>query len=176
MYFWRPQLVHFERGHALTMFDWVIQDGRRPPPGTRDPNAANVASGVFDTSWRRQDRWTALRDENAELWTLRRAPAKGFAASPRALQAAAGRYELGPGAVVTIRVDGDHLIVDLPPQWSQPPLKMKPESDAVYLPHQRHSGVRERCLRGDQRSIRGKQQLGHLGQTAPLISMPRIEA
>ncbi len=133
MYFWRPQLVHFERGNALTTFDWLIQDGRRPPPGTMDPNAAHVASGVFDASWRRQDRWTQFRDEKAETWSLRRAPPQGFAPSSAALQAAAGRYELQPGTVVSIRVDGNELIVDLPPQWSQPPLKMRPESDAVYI-------------------------------------------
>jgi hypothetical protein len=131
MYFWKPQLVHFINGYPLTMFDWVIQDGRRPPPGTMDPAAGNIASGVFDASWRRQDRWTQLRDQqSASTWTLRRAPAKNFVASPTALQAVAGRYELSPGREVTLRVDGAGLVADIP---HGPTIPLAPESESVFV-------------------------------------------
>jgi hypothetical protein len=131
MYFWRPQLVHFLFGYPLTMFDWMIQDGRRPPPGTMNPATANVASGVFDASWRRQDRWTQLRDEqSASTWTLRRAPTKNFVASPAALQAVAGRYEFAPGLAITFKVEGDGLVSDIPDQATAP---LVAESESVFV-------------------------------------------
>jgi hypothetical protein len=121
MYFWRPQLVHFAFGAPLTMFDWIIQDARRPPPGTRDPTAGYVAAGVFDASWRRDDRSTLQRDESrASQWTLRRVPPKNFVAPSSALQAVAGRYELFPGVAFTFRVEGTTLVVDLPDQTTIP--------------------------------------------------------
>ncbi len=131
MYFWKPQFVHFRQGYPLTVFDWVIQDGRRPPPGTMNPSAAFVASGVFDATWRHQARWTSLRDEAvASEWTLRRAPVKGFVASPAALQAVSGRYELFPGFAITFRVDGTNLVADVPGESSIP---LTTESDSVYV-------------------------------------------
>jgi hypothetical protein len=131
MYFWRPQLVHFVNGYPLTMFDWLIQDGRRPPPGTMDPATANVASGVFDASWRRQDRWTVLRDQqSASTWTLRRAPTKGFVASTSTLQAVAGRYELFPGLVLTFKAQGASLVVDVP---SRAVAQLVTESESVFV-------------------------------------------
>ena len=54
MYFWKPQLVHFTFGYPLAPSDWMIQDGRRPPPGTANVSIANVAAGIFDSSWRRR--------------------------------------------------------------------------------------------------------------------------
>ncbi|MBB6096224.1 poly(3-hydroxybutyrate) depolymerase [Povalibacter uvarum] len=131
MYFWRPQLVHFVRGNPLTQFDWIIQDGRRAPPGTLDPVVSSVASGLFDATWRTRDRLTVPRDEQAAAaWTLRQMPQEGFVPAPAALQAIAGRYELFPGVVVTCRVEGSTLVVDAPgPQ--RPSLAA--ESDWVYV-------------------------------------------
>lgn len=131
MYFWQPQIVNFQLGNSLTMFDWLIQDGRRPPPGTTVPHAAHVASGVFDASWRRQDRWTLMRDE-AEVaqWTRRKAPPKHFAPSPAALEAVAGRYELFPGLVVTFRADGGKLVVDIPGERS---IVTIAESESIFV-------------------------------------------
>ncbi len=131
MYFWKPQIVNFAMGFAATQFDWLIQDGRRPPPGTTDLQAANVASGVFDASWRRQDRWTVLRDEaEASQWTLRHLPKKDFVVSPSALQAAAGRYEVAPGFVVTLRIEDENIIIDIP---GEPSISMIAESDSIFV-------------------------------------------
>lgn len=131
MYFWKPQLVNFTAGFPITMFDWVIQDGRRPPAGTFDPAAAYVAAGVFDGSWRRQDRFVRLRDERiAEKWTLRRAPFAGATASEAALRDNAGRYELFPGFILTVRVDGSALAVDVP---GEPTIRLVSESDSIFI-------------------------------------------
>jgi predicted esterase len=130
MYFWKPQLVHFVQGFPLTMFDWVIQDGRRPPVGPMDAAASYVAAGVFDASWRRQDQWTRLRDPAALQWTLRHAPAPGFVPSAAALSKIAGSYEVFPGFAVSVRSEGTRVVVDVP---GQPSLSMVPESEWVYL-------------------------------------------
>jgi poly(3-hydroxybutyrate) depolymerase len=131
MYFWKPQLVDFIQGFPVTNYDWIIQDGRRAPPGTTDPQAANVASGMFDASWRRQDRWTVLRDETtASQWTLRRAPGKDFEPSSSALQAAAGSYELFPGFILTFRSDDGNLVVDVPGEQTIPTIA---ESDMIFV-------------------------------------------
>jgi hypothetical protein len=131
MYFWKPQLVHFTFGYPVTMFDWVIQDGRRPPPGTQNAAIANVAAGVFDASWRRKDQWSVIRDyKSAASWTLRRAPPKDFAASADALRAIAGRYELAPGAVVLMRPEGNRLVADIPTGGS---ITLTSESDSIFI-------------------------------------------
>src|SRR5690606_60582 len=112
-------------------FDWLIQDGRRPPPGTTDPHAAHVAYGVFDASWRRNDRWTVTRnEEEVARWTLRKAPSKDFRPSPAALEAVAGRYEPFPGFVITFRVEDDKLVVDIP---DQPSIVTVAESEALFV-------------------------------------------
>lgn len=131
LYFWTPQIVNFMQGFPYTSADWIIQDGRRPPPGTTDLHDAHVAYGIFDANWRRNDRWTVLRDEGvASKWTLRRAPAKDFVPSPEALEAAAGRYELFPGFFLTFRVENGRLVVDVP---GQPTLSTIAESDWIYI-------------------------------------------
>ena len=131
MFFWRPQLVHTNLGFPLTMFDWVIQDGRRPPPGTMNPAVAYVASGVFDASWRgKDDRSTLLRDQqSASKWTLRRVPTKTVVASSGALQAIAGRYELFPGVTFTFKSQGDRLVFQ-PPQGGA--TELVTESDSMF--------------------------------------------
>lgn len=131
MYFWNPQLVHFVMGFPLTFFDWVIQDGRRAPPGTNDAAHAFVAAGIFDASWRRKDQWSMIRDDRtAANWTLRRAPPKDFSASAEALQAVAGTYELYPGNSVTFRTEGNRLVADIP---NLPRFTLVTESDFIYV-------------------------------------------
>lgn len=131
MYFWKPQLVHMTLGFPLTMFDWVIQDGRRPPPGTMNPAVAYVASGVFDASWRgKDDRSILVRDQqSAAKWTLRHAPTKTVVASTGALQAIAGRYELFPGVTFTFKGQGDGLVVELPNGTT---IVLTAESDSMF--------------------------------------------
>jgi poly(3-hydroxybutyrate) depolymerase len=131
MYFWKPQLVHFIMGFPVTMYDWIIQDGRRPPPGTQNAAIAHVAAGIFDASWRRKDEWSVLRDYKSVLnWTLRRAPAKDFSASAEALQAVAGRYELFPGFIVTFRPEGNRLVAEAS---NEPTLPLTTESDSIFI-------------------------------------------
>lgn len=131
MYFWTPQLVHFTWGNPLTIFDWLIQDGRLPPPGTQNSAIPNVAAGVFDASWRRKDQWTTMRDaKSASHWTLRRAPAKDFVPSAAALGAVEGRYELFSGATLRFRSEGDRLLAELP-DGTNPALSA--ESDFIFV-------------------------------------------
>jgi hypothetical protein len=113
------------------MFDWVIQDGRRPPPGTMNPAVAYVASGVFDASWRgKDDRSTLVRDQqSASKWTLRRVPTKTVLASASALQAIAGRYELLPGVIFTFKAQGDRLVFQ-PPYGTA--TELVTESDSMF--------------------------------------------
>lgn len=152
MFFWRPQMVHMTMGYPLTMFDWIIQDGRRPPPGTTNLAVANVAAGVFDASWRaKDDRWTSVRDpQTASKWTLRRAPKKGVVASASALQAITGRYELFPDVIFTIKVQGDRV-------FAQPPrgeaIELLTESDSVF--YQLASGEAMEFIRDDAGNISG---------------------
>jgi dienelactone hydrolase len=131
MYFWKPQLVHFTFGYPVTPSDWLIQDGRRPPPGTENAAIANVAAGIFDGSWRRNDQWTVIRDDkSATNWTQRRAPLKNFAPSAEALQAVTGRYELFPGGTVTFRPEGNRLVAEL---WDQTNITLMTESDSIFI-------------------------------------------
>jgi poly(3-hydroxybutyrate) depolymerase len=131
MYFWKPQLVHFAFGYPVTMSDWIIQDGRRPPPGTQNAAVANVAAGVFDASWRRKDQWSVMRDDKSTAnWTLRRAPPKDFVPSQEALQAIAGRYELFPGTTVLFRPEGNRLVAELPDGSS---ITLATESDSIFI-------------------------------------------
>jgi hypothetical protein len=114
----------------VTTFDWLIQDGRRPPPGPLNPSLANVAYGIFDASWRRTDRWSEIRDsKEAAKWTLRRPPAKDFAPSPATLQAAAGRYELFQDVIVNFRPEGTTLVGEFPAQAT---VRLVPESDFIF--------------------------------------------
>jgi poly(3-hydroxybutyrate) depolymerase len=130
MYFWKPQLVHFVQGYPLTMFDWVIQDGRRAPVGRIDPANAFVAAGVFDASWRRADQLIQQRDASASHWTLRHAPPKDFEPSTEALKKIAGSYEVFPGFAITVRTEGTQVFVDVP---GEPSLAIPAESDWIYL-------------------------------------------
>ena len=70
------------------------------------------------------------RRQSAANWTLRRAPPKGFVASPEALQAIAGRYELFPGSSITVRPEGNRLVVE-PPNGMNTTLIA--ESDSTFV-------------------------------------------
>jgi hypothetical protein len=159
MYFWKPQIVNFIMGFPITHYDWLIQDGRRPRPGVAENQGANVASGVFDASWRRQDRWTVIRDEaTASQWTLRRPPKKDFVASPAALKAATGRYELAPGFVLTLRVEGENIVVDVP---GEPSIRTVAESDSVFVDPKSGSAIE--ILRNETGNVIGASADGPQG-------------
>src|SRR5262249_16950712 len=80
MYLWKPGLINAQVGYTLSAWDWVIQDGRRPLAGEQlAPADSNVVSGLFDASWRRDDRWTVHGDaQRRAAWELRHAPPSGY--------------------------------------------------------------------------------------------------
>ncbi|HEY5807012.1 MAG TPA: prolyl oligopeptidase family serine peptidase [Povalibacter sp.] len=131
MYLWKPAVNFVQTGVALTLWDWTIQDGRHAPPG--EPVAAadsNVAAGLFDANWRRDDRWTVLGDSQRRAgWTLRHAPPSGYRVADDVLQSYAGGYEIFPGFVATVAVAGDQLIASAP---GQSPITLRAENDTTF--------------------------------------------
>ena len=67
--YWQPLL-----GFRTSFYDWTLRDGRQvtPVPGLA-ADRGWIASGVFDQSWRRDDRWTFLGvDREASAMSLTR--------------------------------------------------------------------------------------------------------
>lgn len=131
MYLWKPALVHGAAGNPQVSWDWTVQDGRRPPVGqlTLSPDAY-VAAGTFDAAWRRDDRaGIAGNAQTRAGWMLRHAPAPGYQADQQALASYAGRYEIFPGFVADVVVDGDSLTTFVP---GQPPTHTVAESRDVF--------------------------------------------
>ena len=62
---WRTDgYVHPVYGYPTLGLDWVISDSRRAQTESAGfDNRYGIASGAFDLSWRRDDRWTFLGDE-----------------------------------------------------------------------------------------------------------------
>ncbi len=94
MYFWNPALWNIPYGFPAVTADWVIQDGHRIRPGAGmvDPAATGaIASGVFDASWRRDDRWTIVGDPTLRGQSaLRHAPPPGFSIGADTIRQCAG--------------------------------------------------------------------------------------
>jgi hypothetical protein len=79
-----------------------------------------IASGVFDETWRRDDRLTFLGDPALrDKAPLRRMPAP-HTVPAAALARYAGRYELFPGVALAFRPDGGTLILTAPGGSPQP--------------------------------------------------------
>jgi hypothetical protein len=131
MYLWKPALIYTQTGVSLTAWDWTIQDGRRPPPGEQvAPADSNLAAGLFDANWRRDDRWTVLGDSQRRAgWTLRHAPPPGYRMADDLLKSYAGGYEIFPGFVATVAVAGDQLVASAP---GQSPITLKAENDTTF--------------------------------------------
>ena len=54
--YWQPLL-----GFRTSFYDWTLRDGRQVTPVLGlAADRGWIASGVFDQSWRRDDRWTFL--------------------------------------------------------------------------------------------------------------------
>jgi hypothetical protein len=61
---WDPASYwHPVAGIRINSYDWTLRDAVSPTlePGL-SPERGWIASGVFDRSWRRDDRWTFLGD------------------------------------------------------------------------------------------------------------------
>jgi hypothetical protein len=131
MYLWKPAIVHGDAGNAQVPWDWTIADGRRAPVGevaSRDD--LYVAAGIFDAGWRRSEQASTQGDADKRAhWTLRHAPTAGYRMDPQMLASCAGRYEIFPGFVATVSVDGDALVAQVP---GQPPIRATAESDYTF--------------------------------------------
>ena len=131
MYLWKPAIVHGDAGNAQVSWDWTIADGRRALVGeTVSRDDLYVAAGTFDAAWRRSEQATVQGDGAKRAhWTLRHAPPAGYRMDSQMLASCAGQYEIFPGFVATISVDGDALVAHVP---GQPPLHATPESDYTF--------------------------------------------
>ena len=130
MHFWKPEFVEPSIGIGFVGSDWTIRDGRRPPLASAfDPIDRDVASGVFDTNWRRADRWTA--EGNAatrSAWRLRRPALDPYTPSRGSLEPYLGEYDFGQ-FVATLSVADGKLVAQVP---TQPPLPLEPKGPNLF--------------------------------------------
>ncbi len=128
LYFWNPSALWDQIfGFPRVYWDWTVRDGRRV---ALDPGLGAergwVAAGVFDRHWRRHDRFVFTGDAERRARSPLRHPAPaGFAPSPDALQAYAGRYELAPGFPAVVTCEGGRLVIRFP---SGPPVELMAET------------------------------------------------
>lgn len=132
MYFWNPAgFWHQVFGFPTLIFDWTIQDGRRVTlePGL-GPARGWVAAGVFDRTWRRDDRWVFPGDADLRAGSpLRRPPLPGFTPAAGVLESYAGRYRLFPGIAALVRHENGRLTLSTP---GTPPVRLIPESETEF--------------------------------------------
>jgi hypothetical protein len=129
MYFWEPYLWN-RSGMPLWVLDWSIHDGRRVVlERGLGPERARVASGVFDTHWRRDDRWVFHGDADLRAASpLRRMPAVDITVAAETLDSYVGRYELNPGYVISI----EHTERGLSARFPEGITPLSPESDSDF--------------------------------------------
>jgi dienelactone hydrolase len=120
--YWNPQQYwHVLNGFPLNLWDWTIVDGRHvaQSPGLL-PDRGWVAAGVFDTHWRRDDRFTVTGDESLRAKApLRQAPAANFKLPPEALDEFVGDYsidagQIGSGGVIRVARSAEALLATAP--------------------------------------------------------------
>ena len=131
LYFWKPELWHSAYGFPTVLWDWTIQDGRRVtlPPSAGD-EASYVAAGIFNRSWRREDRSTVEGNAGIRAASpLRHGPLAAEAAAKVALKTFAGQYEMFPGYAARLYEDAGGFWFQLP---GQPALQLVPESDTEF--------------------------------------------
>ncbi len=130
MQFWRPEFVEPSIGIGFSASDWSIRDGRRPPPqATVKAYDREVASGVFDANWRRDDRWTVQGDAAVRsAWRLRRPAIEPYTPSPERLEAYRGDYDFGQ-FVATLSIEGSTLVAHVP---TQAPLPLEPKGPNLF--------------------------------------------
>ncbi len=131
LFFWNSEIWNNRFGFDTVLWDWTIQDGRRVtlPPGSVAEDAY-VAAGIFDRSWRRDDRSTTAG--NADLRAkspLRHGPMDADAAAKVSVKSLAGQYELYPGYAVRLFEQDDKFWFQAPGQAA---LRLLPESDTEF--------------------------------------------
>lgn len=124
MYFWNPSgLWNQPYGFTTTWLDWTIRDGRQPDLETGlGAERGRIASGAFDRHWRRDDNLVFRGDAQLRAHSpLREAPAADFRVAAATLSSYAGRYEIAPGLVVSIALQGnDRLMAETPDGMKSP--------------------------------------------------------
>lgn len=139
--FWNPQQYwHALNGFPLMLWDWTIVDGRHVTQASGlFPDRGWVAAGLFDTHWRRDDRFVSLGDADARSRApLRHAPPPGFKLPADQLQAFAGRYriddgQIGSGGLINVEVKGDAITASAPEGGRAWPLEAESESDFAIV-------------------------------------------
>lgn len=118
LFFWEPFSLLTAMGDSIgNPYDWWIADGRRPVQVRgRAPDRAWIASGVFDQTWRRDDRWTFLGDPVLRTAAPLLTRPKATKLPSAVLDRYVGSYALvgRPETTLAVRRDGETLIVDPP--------------------------------------------------------------
>jgi hypothetical protein len=131
LYFWNPALWQAQAGYPAVLWDWTIQDGRRVTlPAGGPAEDTYVAAGIFNRSWRREDRTTVAG--NADLRArspLRHGPLAPDEAAKLALGKFAGTYELAPGVAAHVVEQNGKLALQLPGQGQ---VALEPEGGADF--------------------------------------------
>lgn len=119
LFAWEPLSLVTITGDSIgNSYDWWISDGRRLVQAKgRTPDRGWIASGVFDQTWRRDDRWTFLGDPALRAAAPLLVRPKATTTLPSAvLDRYVGRYALvgRPEVTLALRRDGEVLMVDPP--------------------------------------------------------------
>ncbi|HZF16094.1 MAG TPA: PHB depolymerase family esterase [Steroidobacteraceae bacterium] len=132
MYFWNPA-AYWDQvfGYPTTWIDWNIVDGRRVTlERGLGRDSAWIAAGVFDRSWRLDDRSVFTGDDGLRLQSpLRHAPAESLAVPAAMLDAYAGNYQIFPGVIAVITHTGEGLTLIAP---GAPPISLVAESETDF--------------------------------------------
>lgn len=119
LFLWDPiSVFSVLQGSPGNPYDWMVVDGRQPVLAKGlAPERGWIAAGVFDQAWRRDDRWTFLGDPALRAAAPLKARPKAATTLPAAaLDAYVGRYlyTAQPSIVVTVRREGEALMLDPP--------------------------------------------------------------
>jgi len=139
--FWNPQQYwHARNGFPMNLWDWTLVDGRHVTQAAGMlPDRGWIAAGVFDTHWRRDDRFTVLGDEAARSSApLRRAPPPDFKLSSESYDALTGGYRINPGQIgagglINVERTGDAITASAPEGGRAWALEPETESDFAIV-------------------------------------------
>jgi len=139
--FWNPQQYwHALNGFPMNLWDWTVVDGRRVTQASGLlPDRGWIAAGVFDTHWRRDDRFTVLGDAAARASaSLRHAPPADFKLSRESYDALAGRYRINPGqigggGIINVEHGGDGITATAPEGGRAWPLEPETGDDFAIV-------------------------------------------
>jgi hypothetical protein len=124
----------------MNLWDWTLVDGRHVTQAAGMlPDRGWIAAGVFDTHWRRDDRFTVLGDEAARSSApLRRAPPPDFKLSSESYDALTGGYRINPGQIgagglINVERTGDAITASAPEGGRAWALEPETESDFAIV-------------------------------------------